>query len=95
MGGHDSISIAVLTDSQDDVELINGTLRDAGHAAHCLWIVTPKILTDKLSSENIELIIINCERYPDGIRQVVKQKDCLQAGDPGHRNTKNSRRRRH
>lgn len=75
MDGHDSISIAVLTDSQDDVEFINSTLRDAGHAAHCLWIVNPKTLTDKLSSENIELIIINCERYPDGIRQVVKQKD--------------------
>ena len=82
MGGHDSISIAVLTDSQDDVELINSTLRDAGHAAHCLWIVTPKILTDKLSSENIELIIINCERYPDGIRQVVKQKDCYRPEIP-------------
>jgi diguanylate cyclase (GGDEF)-like protein len=82
LGGHDSISIAVLTDSQDDVELINGTLRDAGHAAHCLWIVTPKILTDKLSSENIELIIINCERYPDGIRQVVKQKDCFRPEIP-------------
>ena len=75
MDGHDSISIAVLTDSQDDVEFINSTLRDAGHAAHCLWIVNSKTLTDKLSSENIELIIINCERYPDGIRQVVKQKD--------------------
>lgn len=82
MGGHQSISIAVLTDSQDDVELINGTLRDAGHAAHCLWIATPKILTDKLSSENIELIIINCERYPDGIRQVVKQKDCYRPEVP-------------
>ena len=75
MDGHHSISIAVLTDTQDDVELINGTLRDAGHAAHCLWIATPKIFTDKLSSENIELIIINCGGYPDGIRQVVKQKD--------------------
>jgi len=82
LGGHQSISIAVLTDSQDDVELINGTLRDAGHAAHCLWIATPKILTDKLSSENIELIIINCERYPDGIRQVVKQKDCYRPEVP-------------
>ena len=75
MDGHHSISIAVLSDTQDDVELINGALRDAGHAAHCLWIATPKIFTDKLSSENIELIIINCGRYPDGIRQVVKQKD--------------------
>ncbi len=82
MDGHDSVSIAVLTDSQDDVELINGTLRDAGHAAHCLWIVTPKALTDKLSSEDIELVVINCERYPDGIRQVVKQKNCYKPEIP-------------
>jgi hypothetical protein len=33
-----SIEIAVMTDNQDDVEFINGTLRDAGHTAHCHWI---------------------------------------------------------
>jgi hypothetical protein len=29
------ISIAVLTADQDDVEIVNKALRDAGHAAHC------------------------------------------------------------
>jgi diguanylate cyclase (GGDEF)-like protein len=82
LDGHDSISIAVLTDSQDDVELINGTLRDAGHAAHCLWIVNPKSLNDALASENIELIIINCGRYTDGIREVIKQKECFKPEIP-------------
>lgn len=75
MDGHDSIVIAVLTDSQDDVQLINSTLRDAGHAAHCHMVASPKSLDNTLSAENVELMIVNCERYPDGIRQIVKHKD--------------------
>ena len=75
MNGRQSISIAVLTTNQDDVQLINSTLRDAGHAAHCHWISTPTKLADTLSAENVELLILNCDHYPDTIRQVVKQKD--------------------
>jgi diguanylate cyclase (GGDEF)-like protein len=75
LNGRHSISIAVLTTNQDDVQLINSTLRDAGHAAHCHWISNPNKLADTLSAENVELLILNCDRYSDGIRQVVKQKD--------------------
>ena len=75
MDGSQSISIAVLTEDQDDVELINSALRDAGHAAHCHWTANPVRLADTLSAENVELLILNCDRYPDSIRQVVKQKD--------------------
>jgi diguanylate cyclase (GGDEF)-like protein len=75
LDGHQSISIAVLSTSQDDVELINGALRDAGHAAHCQWIANPNSLGDLLESESIELLILNCDSYADSIRQVVKQKD--------------------
>ena len=75
MNGRHSISIAVLTEDQDDVEIINSALRDAGHAAHCHWISTPNKLADTLASENVELLILNCDRYKDSIRQVIKQKD--------------------
>lgn len=75
MNGRQSISIAVLSENQDDVELINGALRDAGHAAHCHWIANPTKLADTLASELVELLILNCDRYQDTIRQVVKQKD--------------------
>ena len=75
MNGSHSISVAVLTTNQDDVQVINSALRDAGHAAHCHWISSPNTLADTLSAENVELLILNCDRYPDGIRQVVKQKD--------------------
>ncbi len=75
LNGRHSISIAVLTKNQDDVALINSTLRDAGHAAHCHWISSPNKLADTLAAENVELLILNCDSYADSIRQVVKQKD--------------------
>jgi diguanylate cyclase (GGDEF)-like protein len=75
LNGRHSISIAILSESQDDVALINGTLRDAGHAAQCHWIKTPNDLSTLLADEPVELLILNCDRYPDSIRQVIKQKD--------------------
>ena len=75
MNGRQSISIAVLTENQDDVALINGTLRDAGHAAQCHWISQPRKLSETLAAEHVELLILNCDQYPDSIRQVVKQRD--------------------
>jgi diguanylate cyclase (GGDEF)-like protein len=75
LNGRHSISIAVLTDKQDDVQLINSTLRDAGHVAHCHWVASPKRLNDTLAAGGVELLILNCDRYADAIRQVVKQKD--------------------
>jgi len=70
-----SISIAVLSKNEDDVALINGTLRDGGHAAHCHWIDRPDRLDETLAAERVELLIMNCDSYSDGIRQVIKQKD--------------------
>ena len=76
------ITIAVLTNNQDDVEIVNGTLRDAGHAAHCHWIENPKKFDNALRNERIELIILNSEEYADTIRQVIKQKDAYQPEVP-------------
>lgn len=75
MNGRHSISIAVLSENQDDVALIDSTLRDAGHAARCHWVSKPKQFGETLSAEVVELVILNCDRYPESIRQVVKQKD--------------------
>ena len=75
MNGRHSISIAVLSENQDDVELVNSALRGAGHAAHCHWIAKPNKLADTLSAEQVELLIMNCDRYSDSIRAVIKRKD--------------------
>lgn len=75
MNGRHSISIAVLSENQDDVALVNGALRDAGHAAKCHWINKPNDFSATLETENIELVILNCDHYPDSVRQVIKHKD--------------------
>ena len=75
MNGRQSISIAVLSEDQNDVERINSALREAGHAARCHWISGSSDLADTLACEHVELLILNCERYQDTIRQVIKQKD--------------------
>ena len=78
MNGHQSINIAVLTADQDNVELVNRSLRIAGHAAHCQWIRNPHEFDDALSGRPPELVILDCDSYPDSIRQVIKQKDTYQ-----------------
>jgi diguanylate cyclase (GGDEF)-like protein len=75
LNGRHSISIAVLSENQDDVALINGTLRDAGHAAHCHWIAKAGDIGEMLANERVELLILNCDKFPESIRQVIKQKD--------------------
>ncbi len=75
LNGRHSISIAVLTENEDDVALVNSSLRDGGHAAHCHWTNNPKHLGETLAADNVELLILNCDSYPDTIRQVIKQKE--------------------
>jgi len=75
LNGRHSISIAVLTENQDDVSLINSALRDAGHAAHCHWIAKPNDIGETLANERVELLILNCDKFPESIRQVIKHKD--------------------
>ena len=72
-----SIAIAVLTEREEDVELVNGTLRDAGYVAQCHWVENPAGFDEALEEDGIELIILNDDRYPDAIRQVIKQKDAF------------------
>lgn len=57
------------------MELVNSSLREAGHVAHCHWIETPGRFADALGKERVEMIILNVDAYSDTVRQVVKQKD--------------------
>ena len=38
MAEANAIPVIVLSRQQDPVELINSTLRNAGHAVHCHWV---------------------------------------------------------
>lgn len=75
MNERQGISIAILTTDQDDVEVVNKALRDAGHAAHCQWIRQSDAFDLALRKEHIELIFVNCDKYADTIRQIIRQKD--------------------
>jgi len=77
LSNHQALTVAVLTSSQDDVELVNKRLRDGGHAARCLWIKSPAMLEKVLSEKKLELIVLSRDNYPDSIRKVVKQKDAF------------------
>ena len=70
-----NIAIAVLTENEEDVDLVNGTLRDAGHTAHCHWVESSRRFDETLEQQEIELVILNDDCYPDAIRQVIKQKE--------------------
>ena len=75
MSERQSIEIVVMTEDQDDVELVNRALRDAGHAAHCRWVDSATSFDEVLREESIEFVIMNVECYADSVRQVAKQKD--------------------
>ncbi len=77
MSTQQGIFIAVLTQIEDEVEVVNSTLRDAGYAAHCHWVQNPSKFDQLLDKETVELILLNCDSYADAIRQVIKQKDAF------------------
>ena len=77
-----NVLIAVLTQNQDDVELVNGTLRDAGQVAHCHWVQSTAAFDKLLNDNRIELVIQNCDTYNETVRQVIKQKDTYQPEVP-------------
>ena len=54
-----NIAIAVLTENEEDVDLVNGTLRDAGHTAHCHWVESSRRFDETLEQQEIELVILN------------------------------------
>ena len=71
------ISLAVLTENQDDVEQVNASLRDAGHAAHCQWVTSPQRFDAVLERDDLELVILYCEHYADGVAEVCEQKNAF------------------
>ena len=57
------------------MQLVNSTLRQAGHPVQCQWIQTPGRFADALRKESIELVILNTDQFDDSVRQVIKDKE--------------------
>jgi diguanylate cyclase (GGDEF)-like protein len=52
-----AVPLIVLTKQQDHVEIINSTLRNAGHAVHCSWIRDLAELGDALNQIPAEMLL--------------------------------------
>jgi diguanylate cyclase (GGDEF)-like protein len=56
-----AVPMIVVARSQDHVEAVNSTLRNAGHPAHCTWISDIRDLGDALTQINPEMLLVFLE----------------------------------
>jgi multidomain signaling protein FimX len=76
-----AVPLIVLSATRDPVEVINGVLRRAGHAAHCTWIPALRDLGDALTQLNPELIL-HFEPSGEDLVAAVAIRDQLAATVP-------------
>ena len=53
-----AIPLVVLSRQQDPVEIINSTLRNAGHPVHCTWVRDVAGLGDALTGATPQLVFL-------------------------------------
>lgn len=78
MAEQGAIPMIVLTRHQDNVEAINSTLRNAGHAVRCTWIRDLNELGDALGNVNAHMLIAFVGPDPTDTAKVMairKQRD--------------------
>lgn len=63
MAESDAVPLAILSRQQDPVEIINSTLRNAGHPVHCQWVRDLAALGEALGATSPRLMFL-C--VPDG-----------------------------
>jgi multidomain signaling protein FimX len=76
-----ALPLIVLSATRDPVEVINGVLRRAGHAAHCTWIPSLRDLGDAITQLNPELIL-HFEPSSEDLVAAVAVRDQLAASVP-------------
>ena len=66
-----SFAILVLAARQEEAELINRTLRDAGHRVRCEWIQRTDVVADALQDKDPQLLVVFADNIV-AIREVAK-----------------------
>jgi multidomain signaling protein FimX len=66
------VPLIVLTKRQDDVELINSTLRAAGHAVHCHWVQHVDALAEVLQRSQPQLLWFFTDGFDASVRDVSR-----------------------
>jgi diguanylate cyclase (GGDEF)-like protein/PAS domain S-box-containing protein len=70
-----AVPMIVMTRSQDHVEAVNSTLRNAGHPAHCTWISDLRDLSDALTQINPELLVCFIEEQGIDLQTIMKVRN--------------------
>jgi diguanylate cyclase (GGDEF)-like protein/PAS domain S-box-containing protein len=71
---HGAVPLIVVTRSQDHVEAINSTLRNAGHPVHCTWLPDARDLGDALTQINPEMLIAFIDELSVELSSIMKVK---------------------
>jgi len=79
---HGAVPMIVMTRSQDHVEAINSTLRNAGHPVHCTWLPDARDLGDALTQLNPEMLVAFIEELGIDLSALMKVKQQSAPGMP-------------
>ncbi len=69
---HGAVPMIVVTHSQDHVEAVNSTLRNAGHPVHCTWIPDIRDLGDALTQINPEMLLVFVDKVDSNLESVMQ-----------------------
>jgi len=67
-----SVPLVVLTGREDDVELVNRSMRDGGHPVRCHWVAKIDALAVALDEHAPELLCYFPDSLPAPIREIAK-----------------------
>lgn len=68
------VPLIVLSGREDDVELVNRSLRDGGHPVRCHWVTKVDALADAIDDHEPELVCFFPDSLPAPIRDIAKIK---------------------
>ena len=80
--GQAPVPLIVLSGREDDVELVNRSLRDGGHAVRCHWVAKVDKLLSALQDLAPELLCFFPDSLPIAIREIAKIKQHAAGGVP-------------
>ena len=80
--GQAPVPLIVLSGREDDVELVNRSLRDGGHPVRCHWVAKVDKLLGALQEHEPELLCFFPDSMPIAIREIAKIKQHAAGGVP-------------
>jgi diguanylate cyclase (GGDEF)-like protein len=82
LGENSAIPVVVLSRQQDSVEIINSTLRNAGHVVHCTWVREVADLADALAPPSAPQLLFFCTGDAAELESAMQQRQRLAARVP-------------